>query len=165
MLSAPAHQIVLVVNGIYLLENLKLDDAVAKNAYEFTFSITLPLFLLHSGPASGEIVPVGDGALVDLAGLVESGRRAVPYPLAAGNERHGPRQSLTWPGDRGFESAFLQRRVCEPSVPRLSAGCDAARGEAAVPAWPSQPRAVAIPVQPARSARCPGITSCRSGDL
>jgi hypothetical protein len=29
MLSAPAHQIVLVVNGIYLLENLKLSDAVA----------------------------------------------------------------------------------------------------------------------------------------
>ena len=46
MLSAPAHQIVLIVNGIYLLENLKL----------------------------------GDGALVDLAGLVESGRRAVVIP-------------------------------------------------------------------------------------
>jgi hypothetical protein len=29
-----------------------------------------------------------------------------PYPLAEGNERHGLRQSLTWPGDRGFESAF-----------------------------------------------------------
>ena len=29
MLSAPAHQIVLVVIGIYLLENLKLSDAVA----------------------------------------------------------------------------------------------------------------------------------------
>ena len=28
----------------------------------------------------GEIVPVSDGALVDLAGLVESGRRAVPIP-------------------------------------------------------------------------------------
>ena len=40
MLSAPAHQIVLIVNGIYLLENLKLGDAVAINAYEFTFSIT-----------------------------------------------------------------------------------------------------------------------------
>jgi hypothetical protein len=40
MLSAPAHQIVLIVNGIYLLENLRLGDAVAKNAYEFTFSIT-----------------------------------------------------------------------------------------------------------------------------
>jgi hypothetical protein len=34
-----------------------------------------------------------------------------PYPLAEGNERHGPRQSLTWPGDRGFESAFLRWRV------------------------------------------------------
>ena len=81
MLSAPAHQIVLVVNGIYLLENLKLGDAVAKSAYEFTFSITLPLFLLHSGPASGEIVPVGDGALVDLAGACRKhGRRAVAIP-------------------------------------------------------------------------------------
>jgi len=55
MLSAPAHQIVLIVNGIYLLDNLKLGDAIAKNAYEFTFSITLPLFLLHSGPASGRL--------------------------------------------------------------------------------------------------------------
>lgn len=27
----------LVVNGIYLLENLKLDELVAKKAYEFAF--------------------------------------------------------------------------------------------------------------------------------
>ena len=79
MLSAPAHQIVLIVNGIYLLENLRLGDAVAKNAYEFTFSITLPLFLFHSGPASGRLC-LSATALVDLAGLVESGRRAVPIP-------------------------------------------------------------------------------------
>jgi hypothetical protein len=80
MLSAPAHQIVLVVNGISLLENLKLDDAVAKNAYEFTFIITLPLFLLHSGLAFGD---------------------APSLSLAEGNERHGPRQSLTWRGTEG----------------------------------------------------------------
>ena len=48
--------------------------------------------------------------------LVRSGacrkrRPRRPYPLAEGNERHGPRQSLTWPGDRGFESAFLRWRV------------------------------------------------------
>ena len=86
MLSAPAHQIVLVVNVIYLLENLKLGDAVAKNAYEFTFRITLPLFLLHSGPASGEIVPVGDGALVALARLVES-TAAAPSLSPRGRQR------------------------------------------------------------------------------
>jgi hypothetical protein len=94
-----------------LLENLKLGDGVAQNAYEFTFSITLPLFLLHSGPASGEIVPVGDGALVARAGLVES-TAAAPSLSPRGRQRAAwPEQSLTWPGDRGFESAFLQRRV------------------------------------------------------
>jgi hypothetical protein len=81
MLSAPAHQIVLVVNGIYLLENLKLDDAVAKNAYEFTFSITLPLFLLHSGPASGEIVPCRRRRPGRPGGACRKhGRRAVAIP-------------------------------------------------------------------------------------
>lgn len=36
-MSLPVHQIMLVVNGIYLLENLKLDELVAKKAYEFAF--------------------------------------------------------------------------------------------------------------------------------
>jgi kynurenine formamidase len=36
-LSLPGHQIFLVVNGIHLLENLKLDDLAAKRVYEFAF--------------------------------------------------------------------------------------------------------------------------------
>jgi kynurenine formamidase len=36
-LSLPVHQIALVVNGVHLLENLKLDELVAKNVYEFAF--------------------------------------------------------------------------------------------------------------------------------
>ena len=36
-LSLPVHQIALVVNGIHLLENLKLDELAAKNVGEFAF--------------------------------------------------------------------------------------------------------------------------------
>jgi kynurenine formamidase len=36
-LSLPVHQIALVVNGVHLLENLKLDDLAAKKVYEFAF--------------------------------------------------------------------------------------------------------------------------------
>ena len=36
-ISLPVHQIALVVNGINLLENLKLDELAAKNVYEFAF--------------------------------------------------------------------------------------------------------------------------------
>jgi kynurenine formamidase len=36
-ISLPVHQIALVVNGVHLLENLKLDDLVAKKVYEFAF--------------------------------------------------------------------------------------------------------------------------------
>jgi kynurenine formamidase len=36
-LSLPVHQVALVVNGIHLLENLKLDDLAAKRVYEFAF--------------------------------------------------------------------------------------------------------------------------------
>jgi kynurenine formamidase len=38
-LSLPGHQIFLVVNGIHLLENLKLDDLAAKKVYEFAFAM------------------------------------------------------------------------------------------------------------------------------
>ena len=31
------HQIALVVNGVHLLENLKLDELAAKQVYEFAF--------------------------------------------------------------------------------------------------------------------------------
>src|ERR1700681_685496 len=36
-LSLPVHQIALVVNGLHLLENLKLDELAAKGVYEFAF--------------------------------------------------------------------------------------------------------------------------------
>src|SRR5258707_4147984 len=36
-LSGPVHQIALVVNGVHLLEDLKLDELVAKNVGEFAF--------------------------------------------------------------------------------------------------------------------------------
>jgi kynurenine formamidase len=36
-LSLPVHQVALVVNGLHLLENLKLDDLAAKQVYEFAF--------------------------------------------------------------------------------------------------------------------------------
>ena len=36
-ISLPVHQIMLVVNGIHLLENLKLDELAAKRVYEFAF--------------------------------------------------------------------------------------------------------------------------------
>ena len=36
-LSGPVHQIALVINGVHLLENLKLDELVAKNVGEFAF--------------------------------------------------------------------------------------------------------------------------------
>ena len=38
-LSLPVHQIALVVNGVHLLENLKLDELAAKQVYEFAFII------------------------------------------------------------------------------------------------------------------------------
>ena len=38
-LSLPVHQVMLVVNGIHLLENLKLDELVAKRVYEFAFTM------------------------------------------------------------------------------------------------------------------------------
>src|SRR5712664_1382397 len=38
-LSLPVHQIFLVVNGIHILENLKLDELVAKRVYEFAFTM------------------------------------------------------------------------------------------------------------------------------
>src|SRR6266849_4479873 len=38
-LSLPVHQIFLVVNGIHILENLKLDELSAKRVYEFAFTM------------------------------------------------------------------------------------------------------------------------------
>ena len=36
-ISLPVHQIMLVVNGIHILENLKLDELSSKKVYEFAF--------------------------------------------------------------------------------------------------------------------------------
>jgi kynurenine formamidase len=38
-LSLPGHQIFLVVNGVHILENLKLDELVAKRVWEFAFTM------------------------------------------------------------------------------------------------------------------------------
>lgn len=38
-LSLPVHQIFLVVNGVHILENLKLDELAAKKVYEFAFTM------------------------------------------------------------------------------------------------------------------------------
>src|SRR4029453_2015003 len=37
--SLPTHQIMLVINGIHLLENLKLDELAAKGVYEFALIV------------------------------------------------------------------------------------------------------------------------------
>jgi kynurenine formamidase len=53
--SNPAHQIMLVVNGIHLLENLKLDELAAKQIYEFAF-IVQPLKL--QGGTGSTVAPM-----------------------------------------------------------------------------------------------------------
>jgi kynurenine formamidase len=53
--SNPAHQIMLVVNGIHLLENLKLDELAAKQAYEFAL-IVQPLKL--QGATGSTVAPM-----------------------------------------------------------------------------------------------------------
>lgn len=54
-LSLPVHQIALVVNGIHLLENLKLDELAAKKVYEFAF-IMQPLKV--QGGSGSTVAPV-----------------------------------------------------------------------------------------------------------
>jgi kynurenine formamidase len=54
-LSLPVHQIALVVNGVHLLENLKLDELAAKQVYEFAF-IMQPLKL--QGGSGSTVSPV-----------------------------------------------------------------------------------------------------------
>ena len=53
--SNPVHQIMLVINGIHLLENLKLDELAAKQAYEFAF-ILQPLKL--QGATGSTVAPM-----------------------------------------------------------------------------------------------------------
>lgn len=54
-LSLPVHQIMLVVNGIHLLENLKLDELAAKHIQEFAF-IVQPLKI--QGGTGSTVAPI-----------------------------------------------------------------------------------------------------------
>ena len=54
-ISAPVHQIALVVNGVFLLENLKLDELAAKNFGEFAFMMQ-PLKI--EGGTGSTVAPV-----------------------------------------------------------------------------------------------------------
>jgi kynurenine formamidase len=54
-LSSPVHQILLVSNGIYLIESLKLDELVQKNVREFAF-IVEPLKL--KGATGSTVAPI-----------------------------------------------------------------------------------------------------------
>ena len=54
-LSLPVHQIALVVNGIHLLENMKLDELAAKGVHEFAF-VMQPLKL--QGGTGSTVSPV-----------------------------------------------------------------------------------------------------------
>ena len=51
----PVHQIMLVVNGIHLLENLKLDELSQKQVYEFAFIIQ-PLKI--QGATGSTVAPI-----------------------------------------------------------------------------------------------------------
>jgi kynurenine formamidase len=54
-ISLPVHQIILVVHGIHLLENLKLDELAAKGAHEFAF-VMQPLKI--QGGTGSTVAPV-----------------------------------------------------------------------------------------------------------
>lgn len=54
-ISAPVHQIMLVVHGIHLLENLKLDELAAKGVHEFAF-VMQPLKI--QGGTGSTVAPV-----------------------------------------------------------------------------------------------------------
>lgn len=55
MLSLPVHQVALVVNGVHLLENLKLDELVEKRVFEFAF-IMQPLKI--EGGSGSTVAPI-----------------------------------------------------------------------------------------------------------
>ncbi len=54
-ISLPVHQIALVVNGIFLLENMKLDELADKRVYEFAFAVQ-PLKI--KGGTGSTVAPV-----------------------------------------------------------------------------------------------------------
>ncbi|MCI0417973.1 MAG: cyclase family protein, partial [Acidobacteria bacterium] len=53
--SLPIHQIMLVVNGIHLLENMKLDELAASRVHAFAF-IVQPLKI--QGGTGSTVVPI-----------------------------------------------------------------------------------------------------------
>jgi len=55
LISLPVHQILLVINGIHLLENMKLDQLVAKRVYEFAFMMQ-PLKI--KGGSGSTVTPI-----------------------------------------------------------------------------------------------------------
>lgn len=55
LISLPVHQIALVVNGVHLLENLRLEEMAAKQVYEFAF-IMQPLKI--QGGSGSTVSPV-----------------------------------------------------------------------------------------------------------
>ncbi len=54
-LSLPTHQIMLVVNGVHLLENMKLDELAAKRVYEFAIVVE-PLKI--QGATGSSVAPI-----------------------------------------------------------------------------------------------------------
>ena len=54
-ISLPVHQLALVVNGVHLLENLKLDELASKQVYEFAFIIQ-PLKI--QGGTASSVAPI-----------------------------------------------------------------------------------------------------------
>lgn len=54
-ISLPVHQIALVINGIFLLENVKLDELAAKKIHEFAFAVQ-PLKI--KGGTGSTVAPV-----------------------------------------------------------------------------------------------------------
>lgn len=54
-LSLPTHQIMLVVNGIHLLENMKLDELAGKRVYEFALVVE-PLKI--QGGTGSSVAPI-----------------------------------------------------------------------------------------------------------
>ena len=54
-LAGPGHQILLVVNGVHLLENLRLDELAARRAYEFAL-IVEPLKI--QGGTGSTVAPI-----------------------------------------------------------------------------------------------------------
>lgn len=55
LISLPVHQIALVVNGVHLLENMKLDEVVQKQIYEFAF-VMQPLKI--QGGSGSTVAPI-----------------------------------------------------------------------------------------------------------